>query len=49
MGLGDYLYLSGTLIQFIAFAIGMRPTTLGIALTCYGIGVFFYASRWVLK
>jgi hypothetical protein len=42
----DLLYCVGTVFQLIAFAGGMRPTTLGLALAVYGIGVFFYARTW---
>lgn len=44
--MGDWIYVSGTILQLIAFTMGMRPTTLGLALAVYGAGLWWFASRW---
>lgn len=44
--MGDALYVTGTLLQLIAFGYGCRPTTLGLALAAYGVGLYFTARSW---
>jgi hypothetical protein len=46
VGVGDGLYLAGTGLQLLAFSHGMRPTTLGVALVLYGLGLIVAARRW---
>ena len=44
---GDMLYVTGTLLQLVAFALRCRPTTLGLSLALYGVGMFVYARRFL--
>lgn len=46
MGSGDWIYCAGTVLQLLAFALGMRPATLGIAIAVYGVGLALVARRW---
>ena len=44
--MGDVIYVAATLAQLVAFAIGIRPTTLGLALVLYGAGLYLTARSW---
>jgi len=44
--MGDVLYYAAVALQLVAFHQGMRPITLGIGLTVYGLGLTFYTYYW---
>jgi hypothetical protein len=43
---GNTLYIIGTLLQLAAFAYGVTPAVLGVALMVYGAGLAFVARAW---